>query len=163
MHHINLFSLIENNGIVELNYLNQDLKRLPQADNIIDNNIKLTLRGETIDQNGRTQNLIHINISGLFFLKCQRCENCIEKKIHITNTLEVFYTQSTLEKLPIEQENFDSIVGSKEYNPQELLEEEILLNLPAFPTHDVCPTHDYYAKTQEVESPFAILKKLKPN
>jgi uncharacterized protein len=42
-----------------------------------------------------------------------------------------------------------------------LVEDEALLSLPLSPRHEVCPEGSEAAVSSKLESPFAILKKLK--
>ena len=70
------------------------------------------------------------------------CVYCGEPcRIRIEKTLPFLLvkTEAEADKLPIEEDgDFDVIVGSTHFNLGALVEEEILLSLPAFPRHDAC-------------------------
>lgn len=70
------------------------------------------------------------------------CVYCGEPcRIRIEKTLPFLLVKSEAEadKLPIEEDgDFDVIVGSTHFNLGALVEEELLLSLPAFPRHDAC-------------------------
>ena len=157
---LNLFQFINSQEHYNKNFKATDLTRLPQikAEN---KSVNLELSAQLVDKSGKKLRLLHIKINGEINLICHRCNNPLAHKIDINNTVDVFPTQQALENTPIEDESYDSIVGSENFDIQALIEEEILLSLPAFPTHDKCPTHEYIAKEDKPISPFAVLEILK--
>ena len=159
---IDLFKLINSQEVYEKEFKTADLYRLTQIDSE-HKKIKLNLAGELQDNAGKKIRLLHIKIDGEINLVCQRCNKALYHKIDIANTLDVFPTQEILDNIPIQEESYDTIVGSASFDVQELLEEEILLSLPAFPMHDECPAHEYIAKEDKPKSPFSILETLKLN
>ena len=60
-----------------------------------------------------------------------------------------------------EDENIDVIVGSTTMDLLMLVEDEALLSLPLSPRHEVCPEGAQLTVDSKLESPFAILKKLR--
>ena len=59
-------------------------------------------------------------------------------------------------------EDIDVIVGSREMNVFDLVEDEALLALPLSPRHEVCPDASKLEGLKaEKPSPFAVLKDLK--
>jgi uncharacterized metal-binding protein YceD (DUF177 family) len=110
--------------------------------------------------NKRTRTL-NIKIKGCVHLLCQRCEHAILHTLNVENKLEVFTSEEQLENIAILDEAYDSIIASETFDMHAFAEEELLLSLPAYPVHDLCPAHDYIAPVDNIESPFAVLKSFK--
>ncbi|MFM2343945.1 MAG: hypothetical protein RLZZ210_554 [Pseudomonadota bacterium] len=159
---IDLFKIINSQESYEREFKAIDLTRITQTE-AEHKSVKLKLDGELQDKSGKKIRLLHVKINGEINLVCQRCNTGLQHKIDIMNTVDVFPTKEMLDSTPIEDESYDTIVGSSSFDIQELLEEEILLSLPAFPMHDECPNHEYIAKEDKPKSPFAILEQLKKN
>ncbi len=91
------------------------------------------------------------------------CKIVIEKDIPFLLT----ETEEEADGLPIEEDGpFDVIVGSRKFDLTHLIEEELLLSLPAFPRHDVCKvqpqtqTEEDGADLPENNKPFSGLSEL---
>jgi uncharacterized protein len=62
----------------------------------------------------------------------------------------------------------DLLVLSREFNLAELIEDELVLDVPLIPRHEVCPTPvklatadaDFEASTTDKPNPFAVLAQL---
>jgi uncharacterized metal-binding protein YceD (DUF177 family) len=160
--YINLFQFIDNNSKISNTVDSMVFKNIPQVTTKAqDNIINIEAFGQTKEYNTKKLNLLHLNIKGKVYLICSRCNKSLEYNISLQNTLEVYYSQHKLDSISVEEEEYDSIVGSDEFDLYKLIEEEILLSLPPFYTHEVCPPHEFVAKEDNPVSPFAILQKLK--
>ena len=157
---LDLFQLINSQENYSKSFEAKELKNLPQT-NPEHKKIHLNLLGELQEKNNKKIRLLHLKIYGEINLICHRCNTALPYKIDISNTVDVFPTQKILDETPIEEEYYDTIVGSEKFDIQHLAEEEILLSLPAFPTHETCPKHEYIAKEDKPVSPFAVLAVLK--
>jgi len=97
-------------------------------------------------------------------LICQRCLEPMTVPVDVTLDLGIVANDAEAKRLP---DHYDPmVVGDKPVAVAELVEDEILLALPAIPRHDdgVCRA----AKTEELDetktaadNPFAVLAKLK--
>ncbi len=157
---LDLFQFINSQENYNKVFKAEDLTRIPQI-NSKNQHVNLELLGELQEKNKTKIRLLHLKINGEINLVCHRCNTALHHKIDIQNTVDVFPNQQILDAAPIEEEYYDTIIGSDNFDIQELLEEEILLSLPAFPTHKICPSHEYTAKEDKPKSPFAVLEILK--
>lgn len=95
---------------------------------------------------------------------CQRCLLPFELDILSDSTLILARNETEADKIEemLDDEEVDVIVGSKEMNLRDLIEDEVLLALPLSPRHEICPDT---TKLDEIRtskpSPFAALKSLK--
>jgi uncharacterized protein len=62
----------------------------------------------------------------------------------------------------LEDDSLDVIAGSTVLDLLQLVEDEALLSLPLSPRHEVCPDDVPKVGIDKPESPFAVLRKLKP-
>ncbi len=112
--------------------------------------------------------LLDISISGSCRLRCQRCLQGMEYPVQLETRL-LLCEQAELDALDDdEEEECDSILAEKHMDVLNLLEEEILLNLPIAPRHEPggCPAADEgnvtrIGEPKEGQNPFAVLAKLK--
>jgi uncharacterized protein len=54
-------------------------------------------------------------------------------------TYRVVATEEEAEEFPLDDDEADVIVGSRQFDLVDLIEEELLLSLPLVPKHEVCP------------------------
>ena len=101
-------------------------------------------------------------------LQCQRCLGDCEKELTTTSTLCVLWTEDAVNELPVD---YDPLIAGDVSNLHAIIEDELLLALPAVPMHETgscgyVPTvfgdlsGDAVA---EKENPFAALKGLLKN
>ena len=104
-------------------------------------------------------------------LECQRCLGPLILPIDRTTVFELVRRESDLSEDESDEDDFDApeqIVGSPKFDLAELLEDELILEVPYVPRHMQCPdTADLDAQADEVAgreeppSPFAVLGQLK--
>lgn len=103
-------------------------------------------------------------VAGPVKLVCQRCLAPFEHEIDSSTMLVLGKDDEDADGIEevLDDESIDVIVGSRECDIRQLLEDEALLALPQAPKHEVCPDTQLLdaLKTEKV-SPFAALKNLK--
>lgn len=103
-------------------------------------------------------------VAGPVKLACQRCLAPFEYQIDSSTMLVLGKDDEEADQIEeiLDDESIDVIVGSRECDIRQLLEDEALLALPQAPKHEVCPdTQLLDALKQDKVSPFAALKNLK--
>ncbi len=108
---------------------------------------------------------LDLTVTGSVELSCQRCLTPFSFAIASASTLILAKDEQELDSIDavLEDDELDVILGSKEFNLIELIEDEALLALPLAPKHATCPdaaTLDAL-KSAAKPSPFAVLKNLK--
>lgn len=105
-----------------------------------------------------------VAVAGPVKLVCQRCLGPLEYEIDSSTMLVLGKDDEEADQIEevLDDESIDVIVGSRECDIRQLLEDEALLALPQAPKHEVCPdTQLLDALKSEKVSPFAGLKNLK--
>ena len=85
------------------------------------------------------QPYLRLAVHGAAWLECQRCLTPYEQAFDIEATYRIVATEAQAEEFPLDEEELDVIVGSRQFDLAGLIEEELLLSLPLVPKHDVCP------------------------
>ncbi len=160
MDNVDIFKVINQQLTLKKHYRVQDLDIVRNIDNS-DHEVEVEINGEFKKHNNKNYKLIHVKINGNINLICQRCNQPMQHKLSITNTLEVLNNIESLQKIELQEEEYDMLVGSENFEIPELIREEILLCLPPFPTHEICVDNQYLAADDGPESPFAILESIK--
>ncbi len=95
---------------------------------------------------------------------CQRCLSPFDLVIASESVLILARDEAEADKIEemLNDDELDVIVGSREMNLLDLIEDEALLALPLSPRHAVCPDASKLENLKaDKPSPFAILKDLK--
>jgi len=103
-------------------------------------------------------------VAGPVKLVCQRCLTPMDYEIDSSTMLVLGKDDEDADGIEevLDDESIDVIVGSRECDIRQLLEDEALLALPQAPKHEVCPdTKLLDALKLDKVSPFAALKNLK--
>ncbi|MGG1944290.1 DUF177 domain-containing protein [Trinickia sp. NRRL B-1857] len=85
------------------------------------------------------QPYLRLALHGVAWLECQRCLSPYEQSFDVDATYRLVVTEEQAEEFPLDEDELDVIVGSRQFDLVELIEEELLLSLPLVPKHDVCP------------------------
>jgi uncharacterized protein len=89
------------------------------------------------------QPYLRLAVHGAAWLECQRCLAPYGQAFDIEAAYRSVATEAQADEFPLEEEELDVIVGSRQFDLTALIEEELLLSLPLVPKHDVCPqVHD---------------------
>ena len=126
----------------------------------------------------REERWLTLAVAGSVWLECQRCLAPYEQALQVEARYAIVDTEAEADARPMDDDEADAIVGSRQFDLVELIEEELLLSLPLVPKHDVCPSvHDSLLtgvdgsessfdemeapEEPEKPNPFAALKSLK--
>ena len=106
---------------------------------------------------------LSLTVKGEVRLVCQRCLTPFTQQINAESRLVLVADEAQAEATEerLDDESIDVIVGSTAMDLLALVEDEALLSLPLSPRHEVCPEGAEALVNSKLESPFAILKKLK--
>lgn len=103
-------------------------------------------------------------IQGSLALKCQRCLDQMEWPVDITSRLVLAQDEDEAERFSAQDDTDESdvIVAEKSMSIADLVEEEVLLDIPMFPAHDYpCTGEESGGTGRKKETPFAALASLK--
>ncbi|SAK69551.1 hypothetical protein AWB76_04218 [Caballeronia temeraria] len=122
------------------------------------------------------QPYLRLAVHGSVWLTCQRCLQPYSQHLDVDATYRIVATEEEADEFPLDDDEVEVIVGSRQFDLVDLIEEELLLSLPLVPKHNVCPeTHESLlpgaaddetdessaADEDEKPNPFAVLEKLK--
>jgi len=85
------------------------------------------------------QPYLRLALHGSAWLECQRCMTPYQQAFDVDMVYRVVATEEEAEEFPLEDDEADVIVGSRQFDFVDLIEEELLLSLPLVPKHEVCP------------------------
>lgn len=99
---------------------------------------------------------------------CQRCLTLAAIPLDVDRSFRFVADEATAESLDDESEE-DLLALSQEFDLRELLEDELLMELPVVPLHDVCPENvplassdeEFEQANSEKPNPFAALAALR--
>jgi uncharacterized protein len=101
-----------------------------------------------------------LEVDGVLRVRCQRCLEGIDYPVRIRSLLELVRNEEDLTQEEIEDDSKDFLMAQKELDVAELVEDEIILDLPTAPRHESCVLPEAIAQPETV-SPFSVLRKLK--
>jgi uncharacterized protein len=106
---------------------------------------------------------LSLKVKGEVRLVCQRCLTPFTELINAESRLVLVADEAQAEATEerLDDESIDVIVATTAMDLLALVEDEALLSLPLSPRHEVCPEGSEATVNSKLESPFAILKKLK--
>ena len=131
-------------GAVRLSQLPRMLNEVPAEAPERDSLFTWQLEGSTQpelqdDGTEAAQPYLRLALHGAAWLDCQRCLAPYEQHFDVEATYRLVATEEEAEEFPLDEDELDVIVGSRQFDLVELIEEELLLSLPLVPKHDVCP------------------------
>lgn len=127
-----------------------------------------TARGELrADQTGVQQVWLHLTCEASLPLTCQRCLGLADIAVSVNQSFRFVEGEAAAEAQDEEAEE-DVLALSHDFNLHDLIEDEVLMALPLFPRHDVCPVEvklavadaEFDAAGTEKINPFAVLASL---
>jgi uncharacterized protein len=86
------------------------------------------------------QPYLRLAVHGSAWLECQRCLSPYLQAFDVDAIYRIVNTEAEAEEFPLDDDDVDVIVGSRQFDLVDLIEEELLLALPLVPKHDVCPS-----------------------
>src|SRR3954469_8567206 len=111
----------------------------------------------TRDARGRPG--LRVSVRGTLQLRCQRCLEGMVWQVNTESVLVLAETQAEIDADPADPESPDRLLASKQMLVGELVEDEILLELPYAARHPACGAGSGEAK-ENGKSPFAGLRGL---
>lgn len=111
---------------------------------------------------------LHLEADTVLPMTCQRCLGPVEVPLGVRNAFRFVASEAIAAEEDDEAEE-DLLVLARDFDLNELVEDELLMALPVVPRHDVCPTPvtlavadpDFEAGKDAKPNPFAALAKLK--
>lgn len=133
--------------------------------------VSWTATGESRPQTGADDEVwLHLQATASVPLTCQRCLGMVAVPLAFDRWFRFVADEATAELLDDEVEE-DLLALSADFDLLGLVEDELLMELPIVPTHEVCPTELPYlgaggdADAEEPgegkPNPFAVLAKLR--
>ncbi|WP_244815561.1 DUF177 domain-containing protein [Caballeronia sp. Lep1P3] len=121
------------------------------------------------------QPYLRLAVHGSVWLTCQRCLSPYSQHLDVDATYRIVATEEEADEYPLDEDEIEVIVGSRQFDLVDLIEEELLLSLPLVPKHSVCPevhesllsgsvegeAEESGEEEAEKPNPFAVLEKLK--
>lgn len=126
-------------------------------------------RGELLNpRHVHPQVWLHVEAGATLPLVCQRCLNPVDVSLAVNRSFRFVADESTAAAEDDASEE-DLLALSRSFDLRELVEDELLMELPVAPRHEVCPEPvkmsaedpDFAAAGAEKENPFAVLERLK--
>lgn len=108
----------------------------------------------------RGEHLLHLVVTGLLPLACQRCLEAIPFDLDVDSLLEIVPEGADMSQDELEDDTRDFLPVAGELNVAELVEDEILLALPVAPRHEKCGLPGAAGAGERI-NPFAGLAGLK--
>ena len=164
-------------GVNRLERLLEDVPEQPFAELMVLDHapqtpgvVRYTLQGRR-SKVGKLQ--LVAQIQALLVLECQRCLGDLNFAIDRQTVFELVVRESDLDQGDPEDTELDApekIMGSANFNLLDLVEDEMILEVPYVPRHETCPESVGGAKSDAIvaqapeaerPSPFAVLGQLK--
>lgn len=134
-----------------------ELERLHDLLAEVSGSVSFRLRGF---KGERGELLLHLEVTGLLPLACQRCLEAIPFDIDVDSLLEIVPEGADMSQDELEDDTRDFLPLAGELIVAALVEDEILLALPVAPRHEKCGLPGA-ADAGERINPFAALAGLK--
>lgn len=114
-------------------------------------------------QSPRQRLFVDLEVGGAVWLQCQRCLHAYEQPLSVRTRLEVVRSESEADAAPLDDDEADVIVGSRDFDLISQIEDELLLALPVSLRHETCPdaVEPEAVEAEKKPSPFAVLANLK--
>ncbi len=111
---------------------------------------------------------IHLKANTVLSLTCQRCLVPVDVPVTVDRSFR-FVPDEEMAAAQDDESEEDVLALSRSFDLIELVEDELLMELPLAPTHPTCPQPlrtssadvDFESATAERQNPFALLGKLK--
>lgn len=126
-------------------------------------------RGELLNpSHHHPQVWMHVEAQATVPLVCQRCLNPVDVELAVDRSFRFVADEATAAAEDDASEE-DLLALSRSFDLLELVEDELLMELPVAPMHEVCPEPvkmsaadpDFETAGGERENPFAVLGRLK--
>ena len=104
-----------------------------------ENTVEWAIRAESpSDPAGQFQARLQLKASLTLPLTCQRCLGAVDVPVDIRRSFRFVATEAQAE-LEDDESDEDVLVMSRDFDVSALIEDEVLMDLPVVPRHEVCP------------------------
>lgn len=112
---------------------------------------------------GISPDQMELELQATVQMKCQRCLGSMPEAIDVSYRFQFVADEATAQTRDEESDDVDSLVHARQFDLQELVEDEMLMALPFVSLHETCPDAGAIAFLPKAEkpNPFALLKNLK--
>ena len=134
-----------------------------------DRSVTWQARGELLHPHHvQPQVWLHLDAAANLPLVCQRCLRPVDIPLTVHRSFR-FVTDEATAAAEDDASEEDLLALSRSFDLVELVEDELLMEVPVAPMHDACPEpvkmsvadRDFEAAGRERENPFAVLGRLK--
>ncbi|MDD5250560.1 MAG: YceD family protein [Rhodocyclaceae bacterium] len=112
------------------------------------------------ERDAEGNNCLRLRVAGSLNLRCQRCLSPLPYAVDIDSRLMLVAPGGEWPDEELADDGTDAIEASRELAVLPLVEEEVLLDVPVVPRHEICGL-PAATETEHRPSPFAVLAKLK--
>lgn len=117
---------------------------------------------------GKATPWLHLEAEAIVPLACQRCLTAVDTPVTVDRWFRFVADEAAAEAEDDESEE-DLLVVSRDFDLHALIEDELLMEIPVMPVHDVCPVtvqlsssdDDFQAAEEAKPNPFAVLGALR--
>jgi len=170
-HRLDVRRFAEDGGEIDTSERLRSFQRLvaETQDANLDRNVRWHARGELRNPGHvQPQVWVHIEADASLPLVCQRCLTPVDVPLQVRRSFRFVADEATAAAEDDESEE-DLLALSRSFDLVELVEDELLMEVPVAPRHEVCPQPvkmsvadpDFEAAAAEKENPFALLGRLK--
>jgi uncharacterized protein len=118
---------------------------------------------------GKAVPWMHLEAEATVPLVCQRCLSPVDTELSVDRWFRFVADEATAEAED-EESDEDLLVVSRDFDLHTLIEDELLMDIPVMPVHEVCPVpvqlsssdEDFQAAEEAKPNPFAVLEALRP-
>jgi uncharacterized protein len=111
---------------------------------------------------------LRLKADALLPLTCQRCLGPVEVPVQVERPFR-FVQDESIALAEDDQSEEDLLALSRSFDLIELVEDELLMDMPVAPRHEVCPVpvtlavadEDFESEPAQRDNPFALLERLK--
>ena len=134
-----------------------DLPRL-SAEVLEDSSFSVTWQAQ-----GESPDFLELSLAAKVQMKCQRCLGAMDESIDARYRFEFVKDEQAAQAYDEESDELDALVHARQFDLQELIEDEMLMALPLASLHETCPEAGATAflPVDAKPNPFAVLKNLK--
>ena len=133
--------------------------------------VNWTAQGELRAASGGTDQIwLHVTAAARVVLTCQRCLLPLQTDLQVTRSFR-FVANEVLAEAQDETSEEDVLALQRDFDLRGLIEDELLMDIPIVPRHDVCPVPvklaaadaDFEQLSAPTDRPFDVLARLRLN
>ena len=148
-----------------------DFKRLAADALVVEGEppqVRWEAEGELVTQTGGNGHVwLHVTAEVELPMTCQRCLTAARIPLFVDRSFRFVPDEATAE-LEDDDSEEDVLALSREFDLLELIEDELLMEVPVVPRHETCPVPvklessdaDFEQANEQKENPFAVLQSL---